>query len=350
MSARIEKVTKAIRAGGAYAGELKNELKEILSANDNELVAVEDWIAFANQGGLEGVISWIPTDVFAKVLQILEGQRAVKVQEIFELTGISDLQRGASDPRETARAQQLKANFGSRRLLTKQQAIQNHFRDLFRIKAEIIAEQFDPETLKLMVGLEKDNELFDEAVAMIKNDALRMFNIDIETDSTIAPDEEREKQGLAEAMTAIAQFTAAIFPLVQTGAVPMPVAMGILTDYLRKFRFGRKLDDLLQEMAQAPQPPNPQEQEKQAEQQEKQQEAQAKQAESQLKLQEMQATMALEIKDLQAKMGMDEQTHQQEIRQDEEKHDQELRQADEKHAVDLSNKRELASVQNTTNQ
>ena len=196
-----------------------------------------------------------------------------------------------------------------------------------------------------MVGLETDNELFDEAVAMIKNDALRIFNIDIETDSTIAADEEKEKQGLAEAMTAISTFIGATFPLVQTGALPMPVAMGLLTDYLRKFRFGRKLDDLLQELAQAPAPPNPEEQAKKAEQEEKQQEMQAKQAEVQLKLQEKQATMELTIKAMQAKLGMDEEVHQQELRQDEEVHDQEMRQSEETHGEDLSNKKELASVQ-----
>lgn len=338
LSARIKKITKAIRAGGAYAGEMKNELKEILTSEDNELVAMEDWISFAQQGGLDGVISWIPTDVFAKVLQILESQRAIKVQEIFELTGISDLQRGASDPRETARAQQLKANFGSRRLLTKQQAVQNHFRCMFRLKAEVIAEQFDKETLKLMVGLEDENELFDEAVELIKNDALRIFNIDIETDSTIAADEEREKQGLAEAMTAISQFVGATFPLVQSGALPMPVAMGILTDYLRKFRFGRKLDDLLQDLAQAPQPKNP-DQEKQSA------EAQAQAQEAQLKMQEMQDKMRLQIEAMQKKMGMDQEEHAQEMRQDEEDHRQEMRQKEEAHAIDLRNKRELASVQ-----
>ncbi len=335
LSARIEKVTEAIRAGGAYAGEMKTELTQILSAKDNELVAVEDWISFADKGGLDGVISWIPIDTFAKVLQILETQRAVKVQQIFELTGISDIQRGSTDPRETKGAQQLKADFGSRRLLTKQSSVQNHFRDLFRLKAEVIAEQFDPQTLRLMVGLEGENELFDEAVQLIKNDALRIFNIDIETDSTIAADEEKEKKGLAEAMAAISTFVAATFPLVQSGAMPMPVAMGILTDYLRKFRFGRKLDDLLQDLAKAPAPPNPEDEAKKAEEAEKQQEMQLKQEQAQLDLQKKQAEMELTIKALQAKLGMDEQIHQQELRQDEEVHDQELRQGEETHDQNL---------------
>ena len=349
LSHRIKKITDAIRAGGAYAGELKNELKKILTAGDNELIAIEDWMTFAQQGGLEGVISWIPVDVFAKVLQILETQRSVKVQEIFELTGIADIQRGATDPRETARAQQLKADFGNRRLLTKQQSIQNHFRDVFRLKAEIIAEQFDPQTLKLMVGLESENEVFDDAVRLIRNDALRIFNIDVETDTTIAPDEEREKRGLAEAMSAISSYLVAVFPLVQTGALPMPVAMGILTDYLRKFRFGRNLDDLLQDLAKAQQPPDPakqqQQAEQQAEQQKAQQEMQQKQQESQLKIQEMVKKMEITIQSMAAKLGMDQEEHAQEIRQDEETHNQEIRQSEESHEQDLVIEKEMGAAQ-----
>ena len=346
LSARIRKVTEAIKARGAYAGEEKEALTQILTADDNELIAVEDWITFADKGGIDGVISWVPIEQFAKVLQILEQQRAVKVQEIFELTGISDIARGSTDPRETAAAQQLKVQSGSRRLLTKQQAIQNHFRDLYRLKAEIIAEQFDSETLKLMVGLESENEVFDEAVQMIKHDALRIFNIDIETDSTIAVDEEQEKRGLAEAMQAIGSYVAAVFPLVQTGAMPMAVAMGLLADYLRKFRFGRKLDDLMEDAQKAPPPPDPEQQAKEAEQQKAEQDAQMeqqkaeaelqiKQQEAQLKMQEMMQSMQITLKGMADKMQQDQQAHAQEMRQDEEVHDQEMRQDVEEHEQNL---------------
>lgn len=352
ITARIRRVTEAIKARGAYAGEERDALKQILTADDNELVAVEDWMSFADKGGLDGVISWVPIENFAKVLQILESQRAIKVQEIFELTGVSDIQRGSTDPRETARAQQLKANLGGRRLLTKQQSVQNHFRNLYRLKAEIIAEQFDSDTLKLMVGLESDNEYFDQAVQLIKNDALRIFNIDIETDSTVAADEEKEKQGLAEAMQAISAYIAAVGPMVQAGFLPQQVAMGLLADYLRKFRFGRKLDDLLEEAQKQPPPPSPEQQAAQAEQAKAQAEAAAEQqkaqAELQLKAEELQmkiqaeqAKMATQIKAMQAKMQMDEQEHRQELRQDREEHLLEMTQAEEKHEQDLENQKEL---------
>jgi hypothetical protein len=333
LSERIRKVTEAIKARGAYAGQEQTTLTNILDADDNQLVPVADWMAFIDKGGLDGLISWIPIEQFAKVLQTLEQQRAVKIQEIYELTGVSDILRGATDPRETAKAQSLKANFGNRRLETKQDTISRFIRDIYRIKAEVIAEQFDPETLRMMVGLEGENQLFDEAIQLIQNDVLRAFNVDIETDSTIATDEQREKEGLAEAMQATAGFVSSMFPLVQMGAIPNQVAFEILRDYFRKFRFGRQLDDLLEEFQQQ-QPPN-------AEQQQQQQEQQAEMQKMQMQMQMEMQKMQAEIQAMQQKAQVELQKKQQEIQQDQQEADQERRQEEEAHQQSLRHDEEL---------
>ena len=348
LSERIRKITDAIKARGAYAGDKQSDLSKILDSDDNQLIPVADWMAFIDKGGLDGLISWVPIEQFAKVLQILEQQRAVKIQEIYELTGVSDIMRGATDPRETAKAQNLKANFGNKRLQTKQDTCQRFFRDIYRLKAEIISEHFDPQTLRAMVGLEGQNELFDEAIQMIQSDVSRLFNIDVETDSTIAIDEEREKQGLAEAMQATSAYVASMFPLVQAGAIPMPVAMEILRDYFRKFKFGRKLDDLLEEFQQQ-QPPNAeaekQKQEQQAEMQKMQAEMEAFKQKTQIELQAMQQKLQIEIQGEQQKLQLDQQDASQELRQDEEKHDQDMRQGAETHAQKVLNIRALGDAQ-----
>jgi hypothetical protein len=95
LSERISKVTEAIKARGAYAGSEQTTLSNILHQDDNKLIAVDDWAAFIDKGGLDGLISWVPIEQFAKVLQMLEGQRSVKIQEIYELTGVSDILRGS---------------------------------------------------------------------------------------------------------------------------------------------------------------------------------------------------------------------------------------------------------------
>jgi hypothetical protein len=348
LSERIRKITDAIKARGAYAGEKQAELSDILDSDDNQLVPIADWMAFIDKGGLDGLISWVPIEQFAKVLQILEQERAIKIQEIYELTGVSDIMRGATDPRETAKAQNLKANFGNKRLLTKQDTVQRFFRDIYRIKAEIISEQFDSETLRAMVGLEGQNEIFDAAVQMIRSDVNRAFNVDVETDTTIAIDEEREKQGLAEAMQATSAFVGSMFPLVQMGAIPNQVAFEILRDYFRKFKFGRRLDDLLDEFQQQ-QPPNQeaqqQQQEQQAEMQKMKAEMEAFQQKTQIELQALQQKLQLEIQGEQQKLAMDQQEAQQDLTQDEQKHDQEMRQDAEMHSAKVANTKELGEAQ-----
>ena len=55
-------------------------------------------------------------DPTVKALQQLYVQRDAIKQTIYEVTGIADILRGASDPRETLGAQQIKQQWGSLRI------------------------------------------------------------------------------------------------------------------------------------------------------------------------------------------------------------------------------------------
>jgi len=60
--------------------------------------------------------------------------------------------RGATEASETLGAQQLKAQYGGLRISTRQERFQMFVRDILRIKAELIVEHFDADTLRLMTG------------------------------------------------------------------------------------------------------------------------------------------------------------------------------------------------------
>jgi hypothetical protein len=72
-------------------------------------------------------------------------------QTIYEVTGISDIVRGASKANETATAQQIKGQWAGLRISTRQKRFADFARDLIRLKAEVIAERFDPQTLSAHV-------------------------------------------------------------------------------------------------------------------------------------------------------------------------------------------------------
>jgi hypothetical protein len=200
-----------------------------------------------------------------------------------------------------------------------------------------------------MVGLEQDsdNAVWDEAVQLIKSDALRCFNIDIETDSTIAPDVEAEKEAMSDALEAIGAYGSTIFPLVQAGALPMPAAVEMLRKALRIYRFGRDLDEVLDEAAKQ-QPPNPEQQKADAEAQaaQKQQEAemQAEQQRLQMEMKVEEQKAQMEQQKAQAKLQQDAAKAAQDLRQDQEQHEQEMQQMREKGAIELQIAKELGEA------
>lgn len=244
---RIDLIADAMKVKGFYPGDKAAEVNAALQSDETILVPVDDWAAHAERGGIKGMIDWMPVKEIADVWQRLIVHRQQIIASIYELIGISDIQRGATDPRETRGAQQLKANYGARRLLPKQQRFQRFLRDLLRIKAEIMAEHFSPKTLSAMTGIQVTPEM----ETVLRSDVMRSFTIDIETDSTVAPDEEREKQGVAEFMAAMSSFVQQTAPIVASEpAAAKPVGTMLLW-LSRKFKIARDVEQDIEDFVEA---------------------------------------------------------------------------------------------------
>lgn len=142
---RLYILTEFIKWAGAYdsAEGANAELKKLASANDGDMIPVKNWSQLSEKGGLQGVFQFIDIKVLSEVVERLEMRRGILIQTIYEVTGISDIIRGSTDPRETKGAQTLKAQFGSMRMQKMQKEVQRFVRDVMRIKSEIIAEHFE---------------------------------------------------------------------------------------------------------------------------------------------------------------------------------------------------------------
>ena len=90
--------------------------------------------------------------MIAEALGSLREQRKGLIDDVYEITGISDIIRGLSEPNETATAQQIKGQFAVLRISDAQTEVQRFCRDLIRMAAEIIAD-YDIETLKQISGV-----------------------------------------------------------------------------------------------------------------------------------------------------------------------------------------------------
>jgi hypothetical protein len=306
-------------------------LQSQLTQNKTIFIPVEAWAAFSEKGGAKGLIEWMPVADFVATLKGAIEARNQLVQDVYQITGIADILRGQTDPDETLGAQQLKAQTGARRVKNAKDEVARFCRDIGQLVAEIIAEQFQPQTIADMsgfayvpappiqpgmMGTQSDGiavptalnlppqspsgKTFDDKVLqLLRDDRMRGFLIDIETDSTIQPDEDAEKQRRTEFLTAMGGYLQQSGEMMMTAPSLGPLVSEMLLFGVRGFRVGRQMEDVIettiknvgQELQQKQGQPDPK---VQAEAQQMQQQMQLEQAKMQMQAQMEQQKMQLE--------------------------------------------------------
>jgi len=318
LTQRIYLLVKACKAVGVFNAEFKELGRLFTEGVDNKLFPVTAWAAMSEKGGLKGAIDMLDTSVIIKTLQQLYQSREVVKQSIYEICGISDIIRGASNANETLGAQQLKANFGSLRLRATQGDVARFATDLFRIKAQIVCKFYPPELIVEMSGVMNTPEgqnpqLLQAAVQMLSNSTIRDFHIQVEADTLAQIDEQADKQNANEAVQAIGLFLRDALPMVQQAPEMLPMASEMLLFLVRRYRAGRGLESAIEQamkslqakaqQAIAQPPQNPEMMKLQAEQQAEQGRMQAQAQTEQMK---MQAQAQLEQAKAQLDMQMQE--------------------------------------------
>ncbi len=153
LTARIDTLTRALKVSGVYPGAQKATLQQLIDeGTENKLIPVEDWAAWMDKGGLSNFIQWMPIKEVAETLIQLYAARDKTKDLLYEITGIGDIMRGATNPNETMGAQQLKANFSTRRIQPQQRAVARFATDMIRLIAAVVAEHFDPKTISMITG------------------------------------------------------------------------------------------------------------------------------------------------------------------------------------------------------
>lgn len=272
MTRRIRLLTEALVVVGVYDGS-QEKLKDLLNtSNGNRMIAVDSWAAFAQSGGIKGVVEWLPLDAIVSCLTQLIQAREVAKAEIYEITGFSDIVRGVSKASETLGAQNIKADWAGARVKKMQKDVQRFARDLIALAGEVIAEHCSMETLALFGGIEIPSQeqmqtpeaqqafqRFKAAVDLLKTENRRVALVDIETDSTILADEAAEREDRMAFLGAAGAFLQQAVPAMEAAPELGPLLGAMLMFTVRTFPSSRPIEEQFRkvERAMANRPPKP---------------------------------------------------------------------------------------------
>ncbi|MGO7438904.1 hypothetical protein ACC674_15440 [Rhizobium ruizarguesonis] len=315
LTKRINKLTDQLRLKVFYPsgdGSVSPAIEKAMRPdNDTVMVPIPEWAAFTDKGGSNAIVT-LPIDEVQKVIVACIEVRKQLVEDVYQITGISDIVRGDTQASETATAQRIKSQWGSIRIRDRQAELARFARDIVNLAGEIICDQFQPETLMLVSGIQlptaaqkqqvemqmqqqqmaqqqaamraqqmgqpapppqppqlppemqkmMEQPTIDEVVQLLRNDSVRGFRIDIETDSTIEPDEDAEKQRRMEFVQMVGGFMQQAGAIAQQTPMLVPVMVETLLFAARGFRAGRQLENTLEQVgaqlsqsATAPKPP-----------------------------------------------------------------------------------------------
>ena len=375
LTARISSLAESLKLKGFYPGgasDVGDAIETVLKDQSNTatLVPISNLAAFGSgAGGLKDSIVWLPVREVAEVIQTLVELRRQLIEDVYQITGISDIMRGQTDPNETKGAQDLKSQYGSIRIRDKQNELVRLARDVTRMEAEIMAEHFQPQSLMDMSQIdvptdqqiaeqigqitqqvqmaaadprvqqmaqenpEQAKQMLEQAqaqvenlqaqvtlekiVALLREQRMRPFILEIETDSTIQPDENAAKQRASEFITSVGGYMQQAVTSVQMVPEMAPLAAEMLKYVASQFRVSRSVDgaidefaDKMREVASQPKGPNPEqvkaEGEKakmEAEAAGKAEDAKARQAETAAKLAEIEAMALVRAAEAQARLA-----------------------------------------------
>lgn len=148
LTARIYLLLDKIKLKGLVpaGGDIGEAIQQALRSDDDEIIIPVPGAALV-QGAANGFVTWMPLADIATAIQGLIEARAKLIEDFYQLSGISDIMRGATEAEETLGAQQLKSQYGSVRVRDKIDELQRVARDVARIVAEIASEKFSKETL-----------------------------------------------------------------------------------------------------------------------------------------------------------------------------------------------------------
>jgi hypothetical protein len=309
---RIAIITRAIKVVGVYDKSAGDSAGRMLKEGmENDLIPVDNWAMFAEKGGLAGVMQWFPVQEIVGVLQTLQSVQASKMEQLYEITGMSDIMRGGNtDQYASGGTQALKAKMGSIGVQSLQDEFARFASDLEALKAEVISRHFSRESIVIQSNAgflpEADKPMVSEALNLMKSDDIK-WRVNIRPESIAMIDYAQIKQERTEFLMAMAQFIQSASGAVSAIPGSLPILLELMKWTMAGFKGSEYLEGTLDQaidmakkspQGDKPKEPSPEQLRMQIE---------------QMKLQGAQQKQQGELVKIQTKAQADMQTHQAKI-------------------------------------
>lgn len=317
---RIDGLIKMLQVKGVYDGSADAAVARLFTeGNNGTLLPVKNWAAFSEKQGLKGAIDVYDISILASALEIAQNTFEQVKDQVYEITGISDIIRGQTKASETATAQQMKGQYASLRLKNMQLDVAAYATYILQLKAQIMCAKFSPQTIAKMAAVdqlsEDDKQYIQPALALLVGEErlqdpeaeapnpLRSFRIEVAADTMVELDEQSEKQDRMEMITAMGGYFKNVLEIAGQAPPLIPLIVEIAKFGITAFKVGKTiegtfdqaLDQLKQQAANPkPQPPDPQIVKAQMDAQSKQAQLQAQQQSEQGRLQHDAAVAQME--------------------------------------------------------
>lgn len=246
---RIAGLVNMLQVKGVYDDSVPVLARIFTEGENGNLLPAKNWAAFAEKNGLAGTIDIVDLKPIYEALKGAYEAMAQVLQQIYDLTGISDIIRGQSEAQETATAQRIKGQYASLRLKALQYDVAKFASEMLQLKAQVICGQFSPETIAQMAGVEQlaeaDKPLVPEALNLLVakgSNPMRSFRIEVASDTMVQMDEEAEKQARIEFIAAQGTFMEKALPMVEASPQVMPLVAALWKFSVGAFKVGKTLE------------------------------------------------------------------------------------------------------------
>lgn len=118
-------------------------------------------------------------------------------------------------------------------------------------QAKQIIGQFEQQAQQLQQQIQQiaQTVTIEQVMKFLRDNRTRAFTLDIETDSTVAPDEDEQKQRMSEYVTAVSALLSEALPVVKEVPQAAPLFAEILKKLNSTFRVGRDFEQVVDEFA-----------------------------------------------------------------------------------------------------